>query len=262
MNPSRVVIKLGGASLQDPQVIDIFAQALIDYKKYGYEVIVVHGGGPAINEELTRRQIKWNFHQGLRVTTPEMIDVIEEVLQDKVNSSVVKSLAVYGIEAQGLGGYRDLILLCRQASPELGLVGNVLQVNTEKIVGLLPKAIPVISTIGYGEHGEKYNINADWAASQIASALKAKYLIFLTDQFGILDHTKRLLPTTSISGLHSLITEEVVTGGMLTKTQSIISAIDNGVEAVRVMNGKDSRRGLWSDQIGTWCRSEAAYDSI
>jgi acetylglutamate kinase len=256
MKPSKVVIKLGGASLQDESVLKTFTAALKEYRQYGYQIIVVHGGGPAINRELTKRNIQWNFHSGQRVTTPEMIGAIEDVLHGQVNSQLVTHLKDSGIPALGISGAQNNTLFCTQASDELGLVGNIEDVNITEIEKALLDHIPVISTIGVGKQGEKYNINADWAASRIAQALKAQYLIFLTDQKGILNEGMQLIPELGISGLHTLIEEEIVKGGMLTKTKTILSALESGVKAVRVMNGLDCVKGLWSNHIGTWCLSE------
>lgn len=256
MKPSRVVIKLGGASLQDASVLDTFTQALKEYRRYGYEVIVVHGGGPFINEELTNKKITWNFHQGQRVTTPEMIGVIEDVLYKQVNTRLVNHLRNEGLKVEGLSGAENQVLFCSQASEHLGLVGQVEHVNTSAIERVLEHSIPVIATIGVGPKGEKFNINADWAASQIASHLKAKYLIFLTDQKGILNEGRNLIQELGRPGLYSLIEDEIVKGGMLTKTKTILHALENGVKGVRVMNGHDCVKGLWSNHVGTWCFAE------
>ena len=257
MKPSKVVIKLGGASLQDEAVLNTFTSALKEYRKYGYQVVVVHGGGPAINQELTKKHIQWNFYQGQRITTPEMIGVIEDVLHNKVNKQLVDHLNLEGVPAIGISGAEDNLLFCTQTSEKLGLVGSIETVNTKEIEKTMESGVPVISTIGVGKKGEKYNINADWAASRIAQALKAKYLIFLTDQKGILNERTELIPELSISGLYTLIEDEIVQGGMLTKTKTILSALETGVKAVRVMNGKDCVKGLWSNHVGTWCLSES-----
>lgn len=258
MKPSRVVIKLGGASLQNEAVLKTFTSALKEYRKYGYEVIVVHGGGPAINQELTKRHIQWNFYQGQRITTPEMIGVIEEVLHGQVNSQLVAHLNQEGVPSIGISGAENKTLFCTQTSQQLGLVGTIEHVNPESLEIAMQTCVPVISTIGVGESGEKYNINADWAASRIAQALNAKYLIFLTDQKGILSENGDLIPELSISGLHTIIEEEVVQGGMLTKVRTILAALESGgVKAVRVMNGQDCVKGLWSNHIGTWCLKES-----
>jgi acetylglutamate kinase len=161
MKPSRVVIKFGGASLQDATVLDTFTQALKEYRKYGYQVVVVHGGGPFINEELTRQKIQWTFHQGQRVTSAAMIGVIEDVLAKQVNTKLVNHATAVGLPVIGLSGAADNTLFCTQASKNLGLVGNIEHVNTEAIEKIMETSIPMIATIGIGSNGEKYNINAD-----------------------------------------------------------------------------------------------------
>ncbi len=138
----------------------------------------------------------------------------------------------------------------------LGLVGLIKQVNGRAIGKILKETdspIPVVAPLGVGSLGEKYNINADWAASRLAVELKAKYLVFLTDQSGILNRDREIIPKISISELNHLIEDGVVTQGMLTKTKTILAALESGVTAVRVMNGLETLKGLWSDPIGTWC---------
>ncbi|MEZ0392762.1 MAG: acetylglutamate kinase [Pseudobdellovibrionaceae bacterium] len=256
MKSSRILIKLGGASLQDETVLTTLTEALIQLRKYNYQVILVHGGGPAINAELTRRGITWNFLQGQRITTPEMMGVIESVLCGDVNRKLVRHLSSHGVPAVGLSGADGQTLLCKAASQELGQVGAIQEVMTQWIEGILKtegSPVPVIAPIGVGAEGEAYNINADWAASHLASALKAEYLIFLTDQSGILNLQKNLIEKLTEDQLQTLVNQEVVTGGMLTKTRALQFALKHGVKAVRVMNTKDSVKGVWSDQVGTWC---------
>lgn len=265
MKPSRVVIKMGGASLQDKSIMKTLTQALREYRHYGYQVILVHGGGPAINNELSRRQIPWSFYQGQQITTPKMMSVIENVLFKKVNHQLVKHLSQNSIAAVGLSGAQNNLLVCSQASERLGLVGDITTIDTsiiEKVLASPGSPVPVIATVGIGAQGEKYNINADWAASRLAAALQAVYLIFLTDQNGILNEGHDLIPELSSSGLHTLIEDEVVRGGMLTKAKTILDALQNGVKAVRIMNGKDCVKGLWSNQVGTWCIDQTEADSI
>jgi acetylglutamate kinase len=195
-----VVIKLGGSSLHYSETILQLAALVRGYQKRRYRVVLVHGGGPAINEELTRQNIKWQFINGQRQTTPEMMKVIEEVLAKKVNGILVNALKLAGVSALGLSGADSEILICSQANEELMCVGKVETVNTAGLVEILNQfggKVPVIAPIGYGLEGERYNINADWAACQIAVALDAKKLIFLTDQTGILDQEKQLVPKAS-----------------------------------------------------------------
>jgi acetylglutamate kinase len=249
-------MKLGGASLQDAGVLDVITKTLQEYRKYGYQVVLVHGGGPAINAELTRRGISWNFVNGQRVTTPDMMDVIESVLCGNINRKLVRHLTSHGLPAVGFSGADGNTLLCRQASEQLGQVGAIESVSVDWIEGMLAmKNSPmlVMSPIGIGENGEAYNVNADWAAAHLATGLKAEYLIFLTDQDGILDPEKKVINNLSENGLKALITNNWVSGGMYAKTQAVISSLKGGVGAVRVMNARDARNGLWSNFVGTWC---------
>ena len=256
MRSDIVVIKLGGASLQNENVLSEVIHTIKEYRKYDYDVVLVHGGGPAINAELTKRDIKWEFINGQRKTTPEMIDVIEEVLFKKINAEIIENFSAAEIPAAALCGSEDNLLFCKQANPELGLVGSVMSVNTDKILRYLKPEknyVPVISPVGVGASGEKYNINADWAATKIASALKAKKLIFLTDQKGILDSQKELIKAADSAKLKSFLDDQTVTGGMYTKVLTMVDALENGVSQVRVMHCSQTNMGLWSDNVGTMC---------
>lgn len=256
MRSSRVVIKLGGAALRDESVLDVVTEALRQYRKYEYQVILVHGGGPAINAELTRRGIGWSFVRGQRVTTPDMMDVIESTLCGNINRKLVRHFGARGLSAVGFSGADGQLLMCHQAAEELGCVGEVETVNGKWLEGLLklPSSIlPVIAPVGVGANGESFNVNADWAASRLAVALKAKYLIFLTDQKGIWDADGKVMPKIPGRVLRGLVDDEVVRDGMLTKTMSVLSALDGGVSAVRIMDARSSIDGLWSNQVGTWC---------
>lgn len=259
MKPSRVLIKLGGASLEDDAVFEEISRALKQYLKYDYQVAVVHGGGPAINAELVRRGISWEFVGGQRVTTPEMMDVIEMVLSGSVNRKLVRHLNSRGLPAVGLSGVDRGTLLCRPASPELGLVGLVEKVEAkwlEDFVRPSQTTIPVIAPLGGGQSGETYNVNADMAASALATALGTTYLIFLTDQPGILDREGRVLRFASATDLHRCLADGTVKGGMATKVRAILQALNGGVSAVRVLHAKAAVDGLWSNDVGTWCANE------
>ena len=249
-----VVLKLGGSALQDPAVLSEVTRTIRDYRHYGYQVVLVHGGGPAINQELTRRGITWQFINGQRQTTPEMMQVIEEVLFGQMNQSLVDELNREGIPAVGFSGVEHETLFCTQASIELGQVGVIQKVNPmllKQALAQKEELVPVIAPIGIGRFGEKYNINADWAACKIASALKADKLIFLTDQFGILDQEGVLISKIDAQQLWSLIENKVVTGGMYTKVLTVLDALKSGVAQVRVMSGRQAIDGLWSDFVGT-----------
>lgn len=250
----RVVLKLGGSSLQDPSALKEVIESIRGYLRYEYQVIIVHGGGPAINAELNKQGISWKFINGQRQTTAEMITVIEDVLVHQVNKDLVTSLNRANVNAVGVSGTQDDMLMCQQLNEELQFVGEIKQVNTLAIENILKQnssTIPVIAPIGVGSAGEKYNINADWAAAKMAIALKAKKLIFLTDQNGILNQSGELIEDASLDFLTDLIETKTVTGGMYTKVLTIKEALVHGVPQVRVLNGKNSVDGLWSDFIGT-----------
>ncbi len=262
MRPSRVLVKIGGAALHNDFTLETVTEAIKGYRDYGYQVILVHGGGPAINQELTRRGIAWSFVNGQRVTSPQMMEVIEMTLCGKVNKQIVRYFGAQGIPAVGISGSDCKTLLCSQESEELGLVGTIQKVQTdwiENILKLPNSPLPVIAPVGVDENGASFNINADWAASNLAVALKVEYLIFLTDQKGILDEQKNLLKKIRTSDLQNLIDTNTVRGGMLTKTRTILHALTSGTKAIRVMDARDSVDGLWSDWVGTWCVSEDVY---
>ncbi len=250
----RVVIKLGGSSLQDPSALKEVIEAIRGYLRYEYQVVVVHGGGPAINAELTKKGIEWQFINGQRQTTAEMITVIEDVLVNQVNKELVAQLNRANINAVTVSGTEGNTLHCDQLNQELQFVGSIKNVNAEAIEKVLDAKytnVPVIAPIGIGDCGERYNINADWAAAKIAIAIKASKLIFLTDQNGILDQSGSLISDASLASLTNLIESKVVTGGMYTKVLTIQEALTHGVPQVRVMNGRESVDGLWSYDIGT-----------
>lgn len=256
----KILIKVGGASLQDEMVISQVAEAVKQYRKYGYQVVLVHGGGPAINAELVRKGISWSFVDGQRVTTLEMMDTIEMVLNGLVNGKIVRALNATGVPAVGLSGGDGQTLLCTQASKELGLVGLIQEVKTSLVEGImdigkrpLDKAVPVVAPLGVSAEGQAFNINADWSASRLAQALQVQQLIFFTDQTGILDSAGQPISEIRAAALEKLVQDRVVTGGMLTKVLTILDALKGGVDVVRVLNSKDAIKGLWTDSVGTFC---------
>lgn len=254
MKTNRVVIKIGGASLQTEPLRSDIIRTIREYQKYDYKVVLVHGGGPSINAELTRRGIQWEFIKGQRKTTLEMVTVIEDVLFNEVNSSLVRDLNTLEIPSMGLSGANQELLFCEAANAELGYVGVVKSVNLQPILSAVEsKVVPVIAPIGIGAGGEKYNINADWAAAKIAAALNAEKLVFLTDQTGILDEAQSLIPFANREKLQGLVQSGVVSGGMYTKVLTVIEALEKGVAQVRIMGGHQARNGLWSDFVGTFC---------
>lgn len=249
-----IVVKIGGAALENPDVLASLAQDLAVLRSAGKKIVLVHGGGPSINRALTARGISWNFIDGQRVTTPEMMDVIEHVLAREVNSSIVGSLSEAGAPVTGVLSAENGILQCVPSDERLGQVGKIVAVQTQPIHAILSEAnapIPVVTPIGLGADGKRFNINADWAACRIAEALRADQLIFLTDQPGILDKAGQLIPAIDSAGLEGLISDGTVQGGMLAKTRTILYALGAGISSVRVAKGDGGRPVTGS--VGTDC---------
>jgi len=260
-----ILIKLGGAALQDSNLVASICADLTLIQAVGVSVVLVHGGGPSINKELTEKGIQWEFIDGQRVTTPDMMDVIESVLCGSVNRRIVRALNRSGVRAIGLSGPDGATLLCKRSNSKLQQVGTIDRVDTSYIQAILntrnesgQTAIPVIAPVGLGINGEAYNINADWAASRVAQAMKIKKVLFLTDQDGILDSHSKLIEELDAGELESLIETGVVKGGMLAKAQTILHALKNGVADVHILNARRPHgliEELFTDRgIGTVCR--------
>lgn len=249
---NRVLIKLGGASLNNPDTLEQASALISGLRQRGHQVILVHGGGPAINEELTRQNITWQFINGQRQTTPEMMTVIDQVLGSQVNGQIVGFLRTKNIPAQGVSGAQDETLLCKQLSKELIQVGEIIDINVEVIENLLNQnLVPVIAPIGVDLNGLKYNINADWAATKLASALQVKELIFLTDQNGVLDQNKELISVLTPDLANQLIQDQVIQGGMMTKIRTMIYGLSHGIQVVRVINATKASALLTNAKLGT-----------
>lgn len=250
----RIVIKLGGASLQNGATLHQLTLLVAGYRLQGYDIVVVHGGGPAINQELTARGIEWKFINGQRQTTPQMIGVIESVLAGKINAEVVQTLNAAGVQATGLSGATAETLLCTQVNQELQQVGEVQKVNVQHLEHLLAldgDTVVVLAPIGIGANGEKYNINADWAAAKIAIALKAERLVFLTDQSGVLDANKQVVRTLTATVAEKLIADGTISGGMYTKVMTMLNAVERGVGSVCVLNATGATSLLSAEFRGT-----------
>ncbi|MBY0452431.1 MAG: acetylglutamate kinase [Bdellovibrionaceae bacterium] len=257
----RIVIKLGGASLQNGATLHQLTLLVAGYRTQGYDIVVVHGGGPAINQELTARGIEWKFINGQRQTTAQMIGVIESVLAGKINAEVVQTLNAAGIQAAGLSGATADTLLCTQVNAELQQVGEVQKVNVQHIESLLALGggtVVVLAPIGIGAEGEKYNINADWAAAKTAIALKAERLVFLTDQAGVLGANKQVVPQLTATVAEKLIADGTISGGMYTKVMTMLNAVQRGVGSVCVLNATAATTLLSTDFKGTTVLNEVA----
>lgn len=242
---TRTVIKYGGAAMVDPELKRSFAQDVVLLRAAGLLPVVVHGGGPEINRTLERLGQKSEFVDGQRITGPEEIKVVEMVLTGKVNSEIVGLLSALGGSAMGLSGKDGRMLQARKqqprpGKPDLGLVGDIETVNPEVLDMCLHKGyIPVVSPVGAGSDGTTYNINADVAAAEVAVAIKARKLIFLTDVAGILDEHGKLISETTAADLRARVQEgRSVKGGMSVKANAILRALEGGVEQVHVVDGR------------------------
>ncbi len=256
INKKRIVVKLGGSALDQPETLKQLSTLVKGYQERNYDVVVVHGGGPAINQELVKRNISWKFIDGQRQTTPEMMNVIEKVLGGDVNQKVVSSLRTNGIPVVGLSGGQDRILICvPNADSRLMRVGTVESVNSHAIEVVLKyssgNVVPVIAPIGIGNFGDKFNVNADWAATQIATALKAEKLVFLTDQFGILNADQELIKVAAPRLLEHMMLEGVIHGGMSTKVRAMVRAISKGIKQVQVLHATAASQLLEDETTGT-----------
>lgn len=256
------VIKLGGAALSNPEAARNLAQAIVLLKEQGEQVVVVHGGGPMINQRLQEKNISWTFHEGQRVTTPEMMSVIESALGE-VNHMICEVFSEFGIKNVGIPGNSKDMFFCRPMNPLLGQVGEVIKVDASIVEDALAMDfVPVIAPIGVDAEGVSYNINADWGASSLASSLQAKVLIYATDQRGILDCNELPYDSLTLSQLKILMEKGGVTGGMLAKSRSIEKALMTGVNKVCVTHALEMKELIETRFGGTLCVAMGRLEQI
>ncbi len=239
----RVVVKYGGAAMVQADLREAVYRDLVLLASVGVQPVVVHGGGPEINEWLGRLNIAPEFRDGLRVTTPETMDVVEMVLTGRVNKHIVNGLNAVGGRAVGLCGSDGSLVRARPyGSGDHGLVGDVQAVNPAVLFPLLDAGyIPVISSVAADREGQAHNINADTVAGELAAALQAEKLILLTDTAGILRERSdpgSLIRQVSLAEARQLIAEGVVNGGMTPKTECCIRALAQGVGAAHIIDGR------------------------
>jgi acetylglutamate kinase len=233
-----VVIKYGGSAMENEKLKQSVATDIVLLKYVGLNPVVVHGGGLAITEWLDKVNIETEFIDGQRVTSKEAMEVIEMVLAGKINKSLVHMINQAGGKAVGVCGKDANLIQAKKQSPELGYVGEIKKINPN-IINILEKDgyIPVISTIGTNKEGESLNINADYAASEIACALKAEKLIVLSNVEGILDKKKQLIKKMSLSEIEGYTSDGTIQGGMIPKVKSLKKAIEHDVKSVHIING-------------------------
>lgn len=241
-NQKIVVIKYGGNAMINEDLKRAVMGDLLLLRLVGVKVVLVHGGGPEINELLAKIGKKSEFIDGLRVTDAETAELVQMVLAGKVGKSLVSLIQSIGGKAIGLCGMDGHLLEARKLDDVHGFVGEIVNVNPEPILDVLEKGyIPVISTVGCDNEGNAYNINADTAAARIASCLKAESLISMTDIRGILRDPKdesTLIPVIPVSEAPVLIREGVISGGMIPKIECCIEAIRRGVKKVFIIDGR------------------------
>ncbi len=248
----RVVIKYGGHAMGDADRSREFARDIVLMKQVGINPVVVHGGGPQIAEMLERLKIQSTFVDGLRVTDEAMVEVVEMVLAGRINKMIVSAINEAGGKAVGLSGKDGSLIrakkLMRRARTsdsnierfiDLGFVGEPVQVTPDMLeVFFGSDVIPVIAPIGFGEHGETFNINADTAAGAVAAAIGATRLMLLTDVAGVKNADGDVIPKMSLSEAQHLVDNEIATGGMIPKLETCITALRQGVEAAVVLDGR------------------------
>ncbi len=236
------VIKYGGSAQINKELQDKFAQDIILLYMMGIKPVIVHGGGKKINELLEKLEIKSKFVDGLRVTTPEIMEVVEMVLSGKINKEIINLLNMHGAKALGLTGKDGKFMTASaKSNGKYGLVGEIKYIDNSVIHNLLEeKFIPVIAPIASGnELGHPgFNINADLAASKIAESLNAKKIIFMTDTLGVLDNDKKLFETLKKKKIKKLKKNGTIAGGMIPKVDACLEAVNGGVNKAHIIDGR------------------------
>ena len=246
------VIKYGGHAMGDQQLSELFARDVVLLKQVGIHPVVVHGGGPQIGKMLERLAVKSEFIDGLRVTDAATVEIVEMVLSGAINKHIVNVINAAGGTAIGLSGKDgDLIRASKlrrtkrdeqsniESLLDLGFVGEPSRINPQILTSLEQAGmIPVIAPIGVGQAGETYNINADTVAGAVAGALGAARLLLLTDVEGVLDRNGEVLTDLTLESVRNLMTDGTITGGMLPKVETCIAAVEQGVNAAVILDGR------------------------
>ena len=236
------VVKYGGAAMVEKELKYSFARDIALMKQVGINVIVVHGGGPQIDNELSKVNIKRNFVDGIRVTDTKTIEVVSETLNNIVNKEIVDLINSNGGNAIGIAKSKNNSIKVKKYvsnKTDYGFVGEITNIDTNYLYELMnSNYIPVIAPLGYDNNNNIYNINADSAAIAIASQLSAEKIIFLTDQAGVLNNKKKLITSLNFNEIKELIKENVITGGMLPKIKACTSAISENVKMAHIVDGR------------------------
>lgn len=252
-NKATIVVKYGGHAMVAEDLKQDFALDIILMKYVGMNPVVIHGGGPQIGAFLKKLSIESEFVDGMRVTDTQTMDVVEMVLVGKVNKEIVQLINQNGGHAAGLSGKDGGLIKAKKLKYiknksndrpseiiDMGMVGEVSAIDKRILTSLIENDfIPVIAPVGGGSHGETYNINADWVACHIASALKARKLILLTDTPGVMDKQGSLFSTLAKGEVEQLVLDKTIHGGMVPKANCCITAIDQGVKKAHIIDGKE-----------------------
>lgn len=234
-----VVVKFGGHAMGDAETMASFARDIVLMRQVGVNPVIVHGGGPMINDMLARLNIRSEFVKGKRVTDAATIEVVEMVLSGLVNKRIVQAINREGGRAIGLSGKDANLIVCDPADPALGFVGDPVEVTPDTLLQLVrSEIIPVIAPIGTGREGETFNINGDTAAGAIAAALKADRLLLLTDVDGVRGADGKVVTELTIENIEKMTASGVIAGGMIPKTETCVTAIKGGVRAAVILDGR------------------------
>lgn len=247
---ATIVIKLGGHAMGSAAAMEEFARDVVLMKQCNVNPVVVHGGGPMINDMLKRLDIASEFVDGKRVSDAATVEVVEMVLAGRINKQIVQAINAQGGKAIGLCGKDANLMVCEKdvktverdgatVTVDLGFVGKPVEMNPEILRSFLGSDfIPVVAPIGTGRHGETFNVNGDTAAGAIAAAMKADRLLLLTDVSGVKDADGTVLTALTAERVRALTASGVISGGMIPKTETALAAIAGGVNAVVILDGR------------------------
>tara|TARA_B100001057_G_scaffold482288_1_gene557392 strand:- start:8076 stop:8924 length:849 start_codon:yes stop_codon:yes gene_type:complete len=240
-----IIIKYGGNVFIDRNIFNNFILDISILNKLGLSIVVVHGGGPRIERELEKSNIQSKFIRGLRVTDEKIIDIVESVLID-FNNDIVSSLVRMGSQAISINTKKNNIIEVIPEDTELGFVGIPSKINIDIINDIVERnIIPIISPLGLGNNDQTYNINGDTAAGSIAKSLKSRRLLLMTNVKGVLNKEKKLIEEISASEILEMIKNGTITEGMIPKINTCLDAVNNGVTAVGIIDGREKHSILF-----------------
>jgi acetylglutamate kinase len=235
-----VVVKFGGNAMGDDAAMAEFARDVVLIQQVGAHPVVVHGGGPMINEMLAKLGIKSEFVRGKRVTDKATVEVVEMILSGLVNKRIVQAINDQGGRAVGISGKDDDLMVCEADDPELGFVGRPVEMNVQVLRDLYNAGIiPVVAPVATGmADNETFNVNGDTAAGAIAGALKADRLLLLTDVPGVKGADGKVMTQISPEEIRAMIKDGTIAGGMIPKTETALMALEQGTRAVTILDGR------------------------